>query len=131
MANLGTFVLLESVYCCRKEHKARVYNLPSKRGRWKKLLFLDECPYCGNTVASLQECTKDGELRIIARKTGPEALILRNKLAKFINKDFKTRSGSFSNEIIFYNNKGIVFNFNNYKVGKNEDFCKKSFEIIH
>lgn len=107
------------------EHKARVYNLPSKRGRWKKLFFLDECPFCGHTVASLQECTNDGQLRILARKIDKEAILLRNKLAKYISKDFRTKKGSFNNELIYYNNKGNIFNFNNYKVGRNEDFCMK------
>lgn len=117
--------MLDRVYCCSSEWGAKAYNLPSKRGRWKKLFFLDECPICGNTVAILQECTKDGMLRILARKTGPEAIKLRNKLAKFASKDFKEKKGSFNNEIILYNNRGDIFNFNNYKVGVNSDFCKK------
>ena len=58
------------------EHKAKVYNLPTKRGRWKRLFFLDECPFCHHTVASLQECTKDGMLKVIARKTDKEAMAL-------------------------------------------------------
>ena len=128
MAVLRTLILLDMVYCCSGEWRARVYNLPSRRGRWKKLFFLDECPVCGNTVAILQECTKDGMLRILARKTDVEALKLRNKLAKFASKDFKEKKGSFNNEIILYNNKGTIFNFNNYKVGTNEDFC--SSELI-
>lgn len=108
------------------EHRAKVFNLPSKRGRWKRLFFLDECPFCGNTVASLQECSKDGMLKILTRKTGKEALLLRDKLSKFAYKDFKPQSGSYSNQIIFYNNKGDIFNFNNYKVGTNEQFCISS-----
>lgn len=114
--------MVETVYCCGLEHKAKVYNLPSK-GRWKKLLFLDECPFCGHTVASLQECNIDGMLRILARKTDKEALLLRNKLAKYQSKDFKPREGTYNNELILYNNKGDIFNFNNYKVGTNADFC--------
>ena len=105
------------------EHKAKVYDLPSKRGRWKKLFFLDECPFCGHTIASLQECSQDGMLKVLARKTDKEAILLRNKLAKFFSQDFKEKKGSYNNEIIFYNNRGDIFNFNNYKVGKNEDFC--------
>lgn len=117
--------MIDTVYCCGQEHKAKVYNLPSKRGRWKKLFFLDECPFCGHTIASLQECSKDGMLKILARKTDKEALKLRNKLAKYASIDFKPREGSYSNEIMLYNNKGDIFNFNNYKVGTNEDFCKR------
>ena len=65
-------------------------------------------------------------LKLLARKTNTEALRLRDKLIKFVvKKEFRTRQGSFSNEIIYYNNKGDIFNFNNYKVGKNADFCMK------
>lgn len=126
MAGCEVFILLDTVYCCMTEHKARVYNLPTKRSRWKKLFFLDECPFCGHTVASLQVCNDNGELKILARKTDTEALKLRNKLAKYASKDFKTKKGSYSNEIIFFNNRGDIFNFNNYKVGTNEDFIAAS-----
>lgn len=121
---MRSLILLDTVYCCGQEHRARVYNLPSKRGRWKRLFFLDECPFCGKTVASLQECNNEGLLKILARKTNKEAMILRNKLAKYASKDFKPKQGSYNNELILYNNKGIIFNFNNYKVGINEDFIK-------
>lgn len=115
--------LLDTVYCCMAEHKARVYNLPSKRGRWKRLYFLDECPFCGHTIASLQECSQDGLIKILARKTDSEAIKLRNKLAKYVSKDFKPKQGSYNNELILYNNRGDIFNFNNYKVGTNAEFC--------
>lgn len=113
----------DTVYCCMAEHKAKVYNLPTRRGRWKRLYFLDECPFCGHTVASLQECSQDGMLRVIARKTDNEAIKLRNKLAKYISKDFKPKQGTYNNELILYNNRGDIFNFNNYKVGTNAEFC--------
>lgn len=123
--------MLDTVYCCMTEHKAKVYNLPSKKGRWKRLYFLDECPFCGHTIASLQECSNDGTLKILARKTDKEAIILRDKLTRFAFKEFKPREGSFPNEIIYYNNRGIVYNFNDYKVGKNEDYCDKELiEIL-
>lgn len=115
--------MLDTVYCCGQEHRAKVYNLPSKK-RWKRLYFLDECPFCGHTIASLQECDYDGSLRVI-RKIDKEALKLRDRLAKYQRKDFKPREGSFNNELILYNNRGDIFNFNNYKVGRNEDFCNK------
>lgn len=118
--------MIDTVYCCMAEHKAKVYNLPTKRGRWKRLFFLDECPFCHHTVASLQECTKDGMLKVIARKTDKEAIILRDRLAKYEIKGFKPRMGTYNNERILYNDKGIIFNFNNYRVGKNEDFCNKA-----
>lgn len=116
--------MFDSIYCCGRDHKAKVYNLPSKRGRWKRLYFLDECPFCGHTIANLVECNKEGVVKSLTRKTDKEALLLRSKLAKFICKGFKPRQGSFNNELILYNNKGIIFNFNNYKVGTNDDFIK-------
>lgn len=128
---MGSLKLSNTIYCCGQEHNARVYNLPSKRGRWKRLYFLDECPFCGHTVASLQECSQDGLLKILARKTDKEAIILRNKLAKFASKDFKPRQGSYNNELILYNNKGIIFNFNNYRVGTNEEFCTRELLEIN
>ena len=130
MAGCEDFILLDTVYCCMAEHKAKVYNLPSKRGRWKRLFFLDECPFCGHTVASLQECNQDGVIKILARKTDREALILRNKLSEFASIDFKPREGSFNNELILYNNRGIIYNFNDYKVGTNEEFCEKELVEI-
>ena len=62
-------------------------------------------------------------LRVLARKTDSEAIKLRNKLAKFVSKDFKPKQGTYNNELILYNNKGDIFNFNNYKVGTNAEFC--------
>ena len=123
--------MADTVFCCGMEWKAKVYNLPTKRGRWKRLFFLDECPWCGHTVASLQLCSNDGLIRILSRKTDKEAIILRNKVAKYISKDFKEKKGSFNNEIILYNNRGDIFNFNNYKVGVNSDFCKKELIEIN
>lgn len=118
-------LILEEVLYCHGDHPCKVWNLPTKRGRWKRLYFLDECPICGHTVASLQLCSDDGMLRILSRKQDEEAIRLRDKLVKYAIQEFKTKQGSFSNEIIYYNNKGIVYNFNNYRVGKNEDFCMK------
>ena len=116
---------------CHGDRISKVYNLPTRRGRWKRLYFLDQCPFCGHTVASLEICYANGAVKIIARRTDNEAIKLRDKLVKYaIKEDFKTRQGSFANELIHYNNKGIIYNFNDYRVGKNEDFCnKKLIEI--
>lgn len=122
-------LILEETLYCHGDRPCKVYHLPTKRGRWKRLYFLDECPFCGHTVASLQICTDSGLIKIVARRLDGEAIRLRDKLAKFVLRDFKTKHGSFSNELIFYNNRGIVYNFNDYRVGKNEDFCNRD-EIV-
>lgn len=129
---MGSLVLVETgTLYCHGDRIAKVYNLPTNRGRWKRLYFVDECPICGHTVASLQICTTNGYVKIVARKLDAEAIKLRDKLAKYELKDFKVREGSYSNELIYYNNKGIVFNFNNYRVGTNEDFCTKELLEIN
>lgn len=115
---------MEETLYCHGDHPCKVWNLPTKRGRWKKLFFLDECPICGHTVASLQLCNNDGMLRILLRKTDKEAIKLRDKLTKYAFKSFSTKKGTFSNQLIFYNNRGIIYNFNDYKVGENKDFCR-------
>lgn len=106
--------------------KGKIYNLKPKVNEfWRRLYFDDggnfEDSVC---IATLVISTKKGIITLCTRKNG-EALKLKDKLAKYILKDFKVRSGSYSNEIIYYNNKGIIYNFNDYRVGKNEDFCNK------
>lgn len=111
-----------SVYCCLTEHPAKVYELPT-HARWKRLYFLDECPFCHNTVASLQICDLKGNIKVLSRKTNKEAEKLRDKVLRHLEKRiFKPLTGSLENERLLFNNKGIVFNFNNRRVGKNEDF---------
>lgn len=109
-------------------HSAKVYNLPYGHSkRWRRLYFLDECPFCGKTVASLQECDNEGMIRIISRKVGKEAIKLRDRVTKISQLKFKTQSGTFEKERVLFNNRGIIFNFNNRKVGTNEEFLTKTF----
>lgn len=60
----------------------------------------------------------------MGRYRGEKAVKVRDKTIKEIKK-FKGSNGSWQNQLIFYNNKGDIYNFNNQKVGKNEDFIKK------
>lgn len=126
MASFEVFKLSnEVVYCCGLEHPCRVYELPTSKV-WKRLYFLDECSLCGEIVASLQECNNLGFIRIIERKKGREAIILRDKVLRTIkNVQFQPRQGSIENERVKYNNKGIIYNFNNFRVGTNADFVKE------
>lgn len=110
--------------------KGKVYNLYPKRNEfWRRLYFDDGGNYENAVcVATLVVSTKKGIIKLCTRKNG-DALKLKDKLTKYILKDFKVRQGSYSNEIIYYNNQGIIYNFNNYKVGKNEDFCESSLLV--
>lgn len=104
--------------------RGKIYHLQPKVNEfWRRLYFDDGGNYeNADCVATLVVSTKKGIITLCTRKNA-EALKLKDKLAKYILKDFKVRSGSYSNELILYNNKGIIFNFNNYRVGTNDDFC--------
>lgn len=114
--------LLERVcYCCGFDQKCKVYELPTRKN-WKRLYFLDECAVCGQPIASLQECGINGQIKILKRVSGKAAVKLRDTIA--LKKAYfdNLKTGSYSNELILFNNRGIVFNFNNRRVGVNEDF---------
>ena len=64
----------------------------------------------------------NGNVKYLKRRTGKDATKLRDSIlenGKFWN---NPKTGSYSNELILFNNRGIVFNFNNRRVGTNEDF---------
>lgn len=113
---------VNKVYCCGYNQEARVYYLPAVNCIWKRYYFLDECFVCGQTIGVLQIKTKSGEIKNLHRFKGEKAFKYRDKIIKE-NQVFKVGSGSLQNERTFYNNSGIIYNFNNRKVGKNEDFC--------
>lgn len=117
------------VYCCGFENIGKRYDLPSIK-LWRRLYFLDECPICGQTVASLQECSLDGTIRILKRVTGKKAIKLKEELTKKILYN-PVKVGSLVDERTFYNNRGIIYNFNNRKIGINEDFCSKELLVIN
>jgi len=95
--------------------------MPSKK-LWKRLYFLDSCAFCSQTVAAIWECSIDGTLKLITRKTGQKAIKLRDKIISKKMKDFKVLNGTFSNEIVYYNNRGNIYNFNNRKIAPQEKF---------
>lgn len=110
-----------TLFCCNLEQPCKVYNLPSKK-LWKRLFFLDRCALCSQTIAAIWECSMDGTLKLITRKTGEKAINLRNKIISKKMKEFTVLSGTFSNEIVYYNNRGNIYNFNNRKVASQEKF---------
>ena len=110
-----------TVFCCNLDQPCKVYNMPTKKF-WKRLYFLDTCAICGQPVAAIWECSIDGTLSLIVRKSGKKAEVLRDKiLSKKIN-DFEIMRGAASNEKIYYNNRGVIYNFNNRKIATQEKF---------
>ncbi len=89
---------------------------------WKRLYFLDACAFCGQTVAAIWECSMDGGLKLITRKTGKKAVNLRNKIIQKKIEHFVVLSGTASNERVYYNNRGTIYNFNNRRIGSQKKF---------
>ncbi len=112
------------LYCCGLEQPCKVYELPTKKA-WKRLYFLDECAICSQTIASLQECDKNGFVKILKRCSGQKALELRDKLSLKVLVFDNTKKGTLSGERIFYNNRGIIYNLNNRRIGTQEEFLKR------
>ncbi len=110
-----------TLFCCNHEQPCKVYNMPTNKA-WKRLYFLDECGFCGATVAAIWECSMDGTFRLVVRKTGKKAVKLRDNILSKKIKEFSIARGSWNNERIFYNNKGIIFNFNNRRIGSQKKF---------
>ena len=112
------------LYCCGLEQPCKVYELPTKKA-WKRLYFLDVCGLCSQTVASLQECDKDGRIKVLKRCSGKKALELRDKLTLKVLIFDNTKKGTLSSERIYYNDKGIIYNLNNRRLGSQEEFLEK------
>ncbi len=112
-----------SVFCCGGIQPSIIYNLPAVNCIWKRYYFLNECTYCGQSIGILRIKSKSGRVKDIKRYRGLKAVQYRNKIIKQ-NYIFKVPAGSLADERTYYNNRGIIYNFNNRKVGKNEDFIK-------
>ncbi len=105
--------------------RGKIYHLQPKGNEfWRRLYFDDGGNFeDAECIATLVIFTKEGIKKLCIKKNA-EALRLKNKLAKHILRDFKIRCGTYTNEIVYYNNRGTIFNFNNYKVGTNAEFCR-------
>lgn len=112
------------LFCCGFEQSCKVYEFPTYKA-WKRLYFLDECALCGSCVASLQECDSFGNIKILVRRSGKKAIIFRDKMLKLKKGNFTSKKGTLQKELTFYNNDGVIYNFNNRRVGFNEDFIKQ------
>lgn len=105
--------------------RGKIYHLQPKGSEfWRRLYFDDGGNFeAAECIATLVIANKAGIKKLCIKKN-TEALKLKDKLVKYILKDFKVRKGSYTNEFVLYNNSGTIYNFNNYKVGTNADFCK-------
>lgn len=112
------------VYCCGFEQSGKRYDLPTSNKVWKRLYFLDECALCHKPVASLQECDKNGIIKIVKRFTGQKALEFKDKLTKKILKFNNPKQGSLENERTLFNDSGKIINFNGRIISSNEEFLK-------
>ena len=121
---MGVRGLENLLYCCGMYQPAKVYHLPSKK-LWKRLYFIDECAFCGATVASLQECDIEGNLKILKRYTGKKAIEFRDSVLKKVINFSKPKTGSLANELTLYNNQGNIINFNGRKITTNDKICKR------
>ena len=118
------------IYCCGFKQLCKVYDLPTNFGVWKKFYFIDECAVCKRSVAVIQLCTEKGEIKTLKRCSGRKAVELRNKLTLKVLTFNNIAKGTLEDERRYYNNFGIIYNFNNKRIGTNEDFCKKSKEVL-
>ena len=112
--------MLEALYCCGQLHECRNYFISSN----KILQFVDECSKCGSCVAQIVKFVR-GKHRVVVRKKNKQALQL---LQRYFNSpiEYKELGGTYANSLIYYNNRGTIFDFNNCKVGENEDFVSHS-----
>ena len=78
--------MLYTLSCCNLEQPCKVYEMPSKKA-WKRLYFLNRCAICGNSIATIWECSMDGTLRLVVRKSGKLAVDLMNKIVSKMIKE--------------------------------------------
>lgn len=115
------------IYCCGFKQICKIYNLPSLHGGRKVLLFLDECAICKRSIAIIQ-INNNGTIKTIKRCSGNKAVQLRDKLSLKILKFNNIKIGTLDNERRYYNNFGVIYNFNNKRIATNEEFCAKKKE---
>jgi len=118
------------VYCCGFKQICKIYDLPNSHGLWKKLYFLDECIRCKQSIAIIKICDNKGIIKTIKRCSGQKAIELRDKLSLKRLTFSNIEKGTLDNSRRYYNNSGIIYNFNNKRVGTNEEFCKKVKELL-
>ena len=84
--------------------------------------FTDECVVCGNCVAQIVKIV-NGVSKVIVRKRGLQAIQLLQRYLKMPIEYGIDKGGTYANSLIYYNNRGQVYDFNHRRIGSNEDFC--------
>ena len=111
-------MVLNILYCCGNKYRCRTYCIATD----KLLQFTDECAVCGNSIAQVVKIV-DGKSKVIVRKRGQQALQLLQRYLKLPIEYSNIDSGTYANSLIYFNNRGQIYDFNYRKIGKNEDFC--------
>lgn len=109
-----------SLYCCGQLHKCRTYCI----GTNKLLQFTDECIVCGSCIAQIVKIVNN-KAKVVCRKKNKQAIQLLQRYLK-ADIEYDVGKGSYANSLIYYNNKGTIFDFNNQRVGTNESFIRQS-----
>lgn len=115
---------LQEITCCNKKQKGRVFCLPPKGENimQRVLVFLDECPICGQSIAIIKNINFDNKEKIIVSRSGSKAVELFEKYNNcFFTGLHKVEKGS-KNNIGWFWFDGLkdlwVRDFNNKKIFK-------------
>lgn len=112
------------LYCCGYLHKCRTYCI----GVNKLLQFTDECAVCGSCIAQIVKIVNN-KPKVVVRKKNEQAVLLLQRYL-IVNPTEDVKNGTFANSLIYYNNRGEIFDFNNQKVGTNDDFVENKGLLI-
>lgn len=115
------FMNLQDIYCCNRLHKGRVFNIPPTNKMQRVLVFLDECPICGQTRAIIKSVDFNKDIKVIVNRTGSKAVELMNKYKSCNTGLHKVEKGS-KNNVGWFWFDGLkdfwVRDFNNKKIFK-------------
>ena len=116
-----------NVECCNYSYAGRIYYAGSNNF----LIFVDECCVCGKAICEIKSKAADGSYITTVRRSGKAAEKLFEKYAfKKTDYNYKTFSGTRTNEYFFSNIYGQIYNGNGVKIAPQEKFLNMSrFEI--
>lgn len=121
----GGIVMRNMVYCCGYDQPCRIFALPSKGKLWRRLYFLDGCFICKRPIGLIVECDRSYYTTVSVRKSGKKAVNLLNLTVKNFDIKELPKNGTYANENLYYNNKGVIYNFNNRRISNQEEFLKR------
>lgn len=92
------------------------------------LQFTDECAVCGSCIAQIVKVVNN-KPKVVVRKKNEQAILLLQRYL-IVNPTEDIKNGTFANSLIYYNNRGEIFDFNNQKVGTNDDFVENKGLLV-